>query len=321
MIEGGDIVINWSTTDIAGLEFGDTHIAAARLRDRGQGAYLITHAGWVEYNPAASLREKAESVKALWRTTKMPTRTVCAALRSGSMVVRSFSVPAMTGPEVTAVLDLQAEEALQLARQEMVVEWHLNSGSGSTAEKPDTLTTGIYAAAPLKDVQCELELLHAADLDPVILDIRALAVANLRAALMGTGVTDYPLCLVNVSPHSADIILQHAPGVIYPHTVYCRASTWAESPKFLAENIRDVMRYGEYKLGWSMIGRVVMVGQIEEGSALISAVQEFLNVEVEVWEPWTVSLEISQAVGKLIHKESRGGGILVPALGLALRKD
>ena len=311
-------MISWSTTDIAGIEFGDTHITAARLHQRKAGAYLITHAGWVDYDPAGSPRDKAEAIKALWRQSKMPTRTVCAALRSGSLAVRPFSVPAMNGSELSSVLGLKAEEALQLPRQDLVVEWHVNGGADLI--KTGTLMTGIFAAAPLKDIDAELEWLRAADLDPVILDIRALAIANLRAAFNGADADDYPLCLVNLSPHSADIILQHAPGVIYPHTVYCRASTWDESPGFLVENIRDVMRYGEYKLGWPSSGRVVIAGQISKGSRLPREMRALLEQEVQVWEPWEECLETSRAVDKVLSQEGIGNGILLPALGLALRR-
>lgn len=317
-------MISWSTTDIAGIEFGDTHIAVARIREKASGAHLITHAGWTDYDPAAPIRDKAEVVKALWKQAKMPTRTVCAALRSSSMVVRSFNIPAMGTDEVRAVLDLEAEEVLQLPRSEMVVECHINSGPANAPADPAHAgkpITGIYAAAPVKDVEAELELLYAADLDPVILDIRALAVANLRSALKGADAADYPLCLVNLSPHSADIILQYSPGVIYPHTVYCRASTWDETPKFLVENIRDVLRYGEYKLGWNLSGRVVLVGQIAVGSRLLANVQEGLKMDVQVWEPWTECLESSRAAAAVLARDCvGGGGILVPVLGLALRR-
>ncbi len=311
-------MISWSTTDIAGIEFGDTHMVAARVREKRTGAYQITHAGWIEYDPVSSLKEKAEAVKALWKCSKMPTRTVCAALRSSSMAVRPFSVPSLSGNELEAVIDLQAEESLQLSRQEMVVEWHINGKPDF--EKPGTAITGIYAAAPLKDVEAELELLHHADLDPVILDIRALAVANLRGVLKGVEADDYPLCLINLAPHSADIILQHAPGVIYPHTVYCRASTWEESPGFLVENIRDVLRYGEFKLGWDLPGRVVLAGQIVDGARVHTLVQELLKMDIQVWEPWKECLETSRAVDDVLAQGRMGNGILLPALGLALRR-
>jgi len=311
-------VISWSTTDIAGIEFGDTHIATARVREKRAGAYQITHAGWVDYDPTASLKEKTETIKSLWRHSKMPTRTVCAALRSGALAIRPFNVPAMSGNEMNTALDLLAEEVLQLPRREMVVEWHVN-GSREKVETGKPMT-GIFAAAPLRDVNDELQLLRASDLDPVILDIRALAVANLRGVLKGTDAEDYPLCLVNLSPHSADIILQHAPGIIYPYTVYCRASTWEEAPEFLSENIRDVIRYGEFKLGWNSPSRLVLAGRIAANSHLSQVVHELLNMEIELWEPWKECLKTSRAVDRLLSRESISGGGLLPALGLALRR-
>jgi Tfp pilus assembly PilM family ATPase len=311
-------VISWSTTDIAGIEFGDAHIAAARVREKRAGSYQITHAGWVDYDPAGSPKDKAEAIKVLWKHSKMPTRTVCAALRSGSLTVRSFSFPAMTPRELSAVIWLQAEEAMQLSRSEMVVEWHINRNP--TVEMNERPVTGFFAAAPLKDIDAELEWLRAADLDPVILDIRALAVANLRGTFKGTEADECSQCLVNLAPHSADIILQHAPGVCYPHTVYCRASTWEETPEFLAENIRDVMRYGEFKLGWKSSARVVLMGQMEKPSRLPARVHELLGQEVQVWVPWEDGLQTSRAVDKVLSRDGVDSGILLPALGLALRR-
>ena len=312
-------MINWSTTDIAGIEFGDHHVAAVRVRGKGEGALTLTHAGFEEYDAAsASPKAISEVVRALWKKSGMPTKTVCASLRSGSLVLRYFSLPPMTVTELKRSLELKAEEALQMSASEIVVEWHLDEASQGGGGVP---LTGLLAAAPVKDVERELDVLYDAGLDPVILDVRALAVANLYQ-VMGSDVSNpEPVCLVNMAQHSADVMVRGRGGQLYPHAIYCRASAWSAAPGFLAENIRDVLRYTEYKLGWDPAIRVVFTGTIPDDESFFSVLKESLGTGLECWDPVTGISRKSKAVTALLSCKAASAGLLAPALGLALRRS
>lgn len=310
-------MINWSTKDIAGLEFGDQHIAAVRVRGKGKGSFVITHAGTVDYDSSASPKVISDAVRMLWKQARIPTRTVCASLRSGSQALRYFSLPPMTVPELKRSLQLKAEEALQLPVSDVVVEWHLNvTGPGEGVKA----MSGLLAAAPVRDVEKQLEVLYAAGLDPVILDIRALAVANLFE-MAGESEADVPICLVNMSPHAADVMIRRATGELYPHAIYCRASTWEESPGFLAENIRDVMRYSEYKLGWEAVQQVVLTGTVPGDEGFQGALKEALTVAVRCWNPVSDVARKSRAVMTVLADKPSTAGLMTAALGLALRRS
>lgn len=309
-------MINWSTSDIAGIEFGDSHITAVQLRGKGASSYSLTHAGSVEYDPSAPPRAIADTIKILWKKSRMPTRTVCASLRSASLVMRYFNMPLMSMAELKSALQLKAEEALQLSRDEIAMEWHVNKPS---PEKPGEAICGLLAAAPAKDVDRELDVLCAAGLDPVILEIRALGVVNLYHALKEDDDGE-SMCLVNMLPHAADVMIRRKSGELYPHAVYCRACTLEESPAFLAENIRDVLRYTEYKLGWEPVRSVVLTGLVPGGDQFSAKIHAALGLAVERWDPLSAIRRKSRAVKALMETESARDGFLVSALGLALRR-
>ena len=310
-------MIGWSTSDLAGLEFGDTYVAAARLRRQKDGTFVLTHAGWIDHGEATSPKGLAEAVRNLWKTSGIPTRMVCAALHSASSVMRYFAVPAMIEAELRNTLRLQAEEALQMTGDKLVVEWHaLPRAANGMA--PASLN-GILVAAPRADVERELEILGYAGLDPVIVDMRALAVANLHAALE-PGLENEPVCLVNVSAHAADIMVRQRAGRLYPHTVYCRASTWAESPGFLVDNVRDVLRYCEYKLGWDPASRLILTGDLPQGESLAEALAQSLKLPAARWDPVAGFRVKSRRVADMLSEGGGKAGLLAPALGLAMRR-
>lgn len=311
-------MINWSTKDIAGIEFGDHHIAAVRVRGKDKNSYVMTHAGCVEYDSASDPKVTAGAVRALWKKTGMPTRTVCASLRSASQVMRYFSLPHMTEAELNRSLQLKAEEVFQSDGKNIVVEWHLNGGWDKACI--GQMITGLLAATPVQDVERELDVLYEAGLDPVVLDIRALAVANLYEIMEGDQ-EGGPICLVNLTPHSADVMVRRGTGEIYPLTIYCRASTWCESPGFLAENIRDVIRYSEYKLGWDPVRRVILTGAPHCDEVFLGALKATLGVELKFWDPVMGVSRKSRAVAQLLSNSDSPAAFLTPALGLALRRS
>ncbi len=310
-------MISWSSADIAGVEFGDDRLMVARLAGKGDGHLTLTHAGWISYNHSASARDVAAAIRTLWKESSLSTRTVCASLRSASLVMRYFKYPLMPDPELKSALELQAEEALQMSREHIVVDWHRMGISGKDGESGHV--HGVLFAAPVKDVERQLEALFMAGLDPVVMDIRAMAVANLYFEIAGQRMKG-PLCLVNVCPHSADVIvLPAAEGSVYPHTVLCRASTWEAAPAFLGDNVRDVLRYCEFKLDWEHVPKIVLTGSVPATPGFVNAVSAGAKLPVEVWDP-LAAVRVRGGVEKRISELSGVGASLACSMGLGLRR-
>jgi Tfp pilus assembly PilM family ATPase len=312
-------VLSWSTSDVAGVNFGDSHITVTRLRGKSGGPFAITHAGWTAYDSGAPEKDIAAALKALWREAGMPTSNVVASLRSAALVIRYFKYPAMARGELDDAVELQAEECLQLQRGDLVVDCHIN---GPTEAVRDGATgnfiEGVLAAAPVHDVSRIMDIMFMAGLDLLVLDVRAMAVANLYAALAAREET-VTTCLVSLSPHSADVIVLAKGGAIYPHTVFCRASTWDETPAFLCENIRDVMKYSEFKLDWEPVQKVVLTGEVQSGDFL-AKVQSGLSLPLEHWEPLKHVGFNSRRIKNLLEANAAQAAMLAPSLGLALRR-
>ncbi len=236
------------------------------------------------------------------------------------MVMRYFKIPAMSSAELKSALTLQAEEALQLTRDKLSVDWHVQKKAPGSLVAGNPMIEGILAAAPVKDVERQLSILTLAGLDPVIVDVRAMAVANLFM-LLDDHAGEASVCLVNMTPHSADVIVIRKLGGIYPYTVFCRASTWEQSPGFLCENIRDVMKYSEFKLDWDSAKRVLLTGEVPEPKEFIEQLRKDLNVPVEVWNPLTALTISDPRVKDLLAGSAASASLLVPALGLATRRS
>ncbi len=311
-------MIGWSISDIAGVHMGDSHITAARLFVKGKDMPVVTHAGWIPYDPSASEKDIAGILKTLWRSARMPTRLVCASLRSSATVMRYFKVPLMAAAELESALMLQAEEALQLDRGNVSVDWHIQERVRGTPAEKHVMIEGVLYAAPAKDVERQLSIMAQAGLDPVIVDMRAMAVANLYAMVM-SGKEEETVCLVNLAPHSADVIIL-SKGGIYPYTVFCRASTWEESPAFLCENIRDVIKYGEFKLDWDHPRQVLLTGHAMVNSDFVAKVQEGITIPVAAWDPLQSLNLKSGRVKHMLDSDPDNAAMLVPSLGLAMRR-
>lgn len=319
LAEGDKPMISWSTARLAGIEFGDGVMTVAQIRRKQGGRLVLTHAGWAECDPSSPPRAIAANVRDLWKRAGITTRTVCASLRSASAVVRYFSVPSMTDAELAKTLRLQAEESLQMPATKLVVEWQVHPRSETLPGGIVPAITGILVAAPRQDVERQLEILDMAGLDPVIFDMRGLAVSNLVAALQPDWEGD-SLCLMNLATHSADIMVRQHSNRFYPHTVYCRSSVCKESPGFLVENIRDVARYCEYKLGWDPISKLVMVGGSSPGDVLATTLRQELKVTVDCWNPLDVIRISGRKLEAILASSEAHKEMLAPVLGLAIRR-
>jgi Tfp pilus assembly PilM family ATPase len=315
---GGNDVIGWSISDIAGVHLGDSQITVTRMAAKGTAVPVVTHAGWAPYDPSASEKDIAGVIKELWRAARVPTKLVCASLRSSATVMRYFKFPMMSADELGAALMLQAEEALQLARENVSVDWHIQERVRSNSNLRNAMIEGVLFAAPAKDVDRQLAIMAQAGLDPVIVDMRAMAVANLFA-MVAPKKEEETVCLVNLAPHSADVIIL-SKGAIYPYTVFCRASTWVESPGFLCENIRDVMKYGEFKLDWEPARRVLLTGHAMAAGDFIARIQEGMGIPVATWDPLKcLDVKVGR-VKDLLDSNPNDAAMLAPSLGLSLRR-
>lgn len=304
--------------DIAGLDIGDRLISAARVARTMDGRVVVTHAGWREYDPAGSARQTASAIRSLWRSVGMPTQTVCSTLRSKSVIMRHFKMPDMPPEELTSALQLQAEEAVQIPANDLVVEWQVSPVQKGT-DQPGTME-GVFAAVPVRDVEQQLDLIKLAGLLPVIVDIPSMALANAYLCLRGEEANGYATLLVNMTSNEADLAILVPPGWIYPYTVYSRGSSWAESTTFLCESMRDLVRFSGFKLKQAPVRKVLLTGQVTAAESITATVGDEMGIPVEVWNPLQDAAKQSRRVRKQFRADQDKGGFMTTSIGLALRR-
>ena len=81
------------------------------------------------------------------------------------------------------------------------------------------------------------------------------------------------------------------------------------------------MKYSEFKLDWDSVKRVLLTGEVPESKAFLEQLKTDLNVTVEVWNPLDVMTIKDQRVKDKVSESAAAASLLVPSLGLALRRS
>jgi Tfp pilus assembly PilM family ATPase len=313
--------MKWNTKeDVAGLDIVAGNITASRIEIVSGGRMELCQAGWTTYDPDMPDKQLADVIRKLWRQSGMPTTTVCASLRSRSLVLHYFRFENIPVDELEPALWLKAEETLQMRRSQIVIDWHLNRNLGKNRNPAEEkIVEGVLIAAPQQDVDQQLKLLTMAGLFPVILDVGSMAVANLFLALKGNDLSPEPVCVTNLSTRTADIAILANRQWIYPQTVISRAADWEQAIPFLCENIMDALKYYEFKQHHTPVTRLILTGATAD--KLAGALRQRLNLPVETWDPLSSMSIPSSALSQRLTQTTHGGQMLASSLGLALRGD
>ncbi len=298
---------------VVGLDVGERFITAAQLADLG-GTLQVVNAGWCEVPLEASPEARAAAIRDLWSRNGFGSKTVCACLHHPSMAMRCFHYPALEAESLEAALWLEAEEMLQAGRDDIRMDWHCcPMHNGRTAEG----TEGLLVAAPRAVVEGHLRLLRDAGLFPIVFDVAGLALANLYIAVHGAPAE--PLCLVNVSTHSADIAILYGDHCIYPRLVYSHTGPWSAALGYLAGNVSDALKYFQFKLRREAVREVVVTGSLAGDETFCTRFAEQLPAPVRTWDPIPDVSRRPWRLQRRFREQPQYGPAMAVALGLAMR--
>lgn len=301
--------------EIVGLDISNGLVSAARLLVAADGSLRLLNAGWAQVGPGASERKLATAIRQVWRSAGLPSRTVCVSLRSRSAMLRYFSYPAMEQVELASALGLEAEDSLQLPRDQIVLDWHLNY---QKQKHPGGRREGLLVAVPRKDVDHQLSVLRQAGVYPVTLDLGVTAVANLFQALHPDPRTYEDTALLNLTSHGADIALLFGGDSLYARTFYARGASWEQSLNALWEGVQDAFKFYVFKLRGQPVRRLLICGTAPAGTDLVAEFKARLAVPVEWWDPLT-AMEPGSVQARRVMKDEHKPPLAV-CLGLALRR-
>ena len=306
--------------DIVGLDIGENAVAATRVKRRGASEYEIRTAGVLECRTGMPERELAALIRSLWRTCRMPSRTVCSCLHGRTLVLRYFKYPSLSPAEFRSAAMLDAEESLQLPQSDIAADWHLNAATPASESGSPTGMEGMLVAAPARDVTAHLTLLRLAGLYPVALDARPMAVCDLFCALGGRHQPQETVCLVHLTRLSADIAIVFETRGVYARTVYSRSASWDESPEYLIENVSDVLKFYQFKLRQEPVSRLVCAGLAPARHRLLEQLSERTGMAAETWDPLDHMTIRSERVRRALKAGRDAGSAFIASLGLALRR-
>ncbi|HMP75845.1 MAG TPA: pilus assembly protein PilM [Kiritimatiellia bacterium] len=271
--------------DIVGLDWSDGEITAARVDVSPLGAVSLLNVGWARTGVGASDAALAGAIREVWRSAGMPSHTVAVSIRNRSVVVRPFSYPSLRSEELQAALRLEAEESLQLPREEIAVDWHLNHAPVPGVPGEGQSYSGLLVAAPLKEVEHHLSILRMAGLYPVVMDLGATAVGNLYRTMHREPKACEDACVLHLTRQSADIVMLFNGDGLYARTLHARGETWDASISTLVEGLQDALKYYVFKLRGQPVRRLVVTGHLPGQSDFLNVLQAKADVPVERWDP------------------------------------
>jgi len=303
--------------NIAGLNIGDGFVCASRIVRRGRKKIQLTHAGWMEYAPDATDDEIVQTIRRLWRKARIPTRTVCIGLQSRSLCLKYFSFPDLSQGELSSALKLEAEESLQLAPENILLDWHINRPKNDPYTQLGEQLKGILVAVPKEQANRQMMLVKKAGLYPVIMDVGCTSLCNLYLSLRGEKVSkENGVCVVNLSRYSADISILYNDHYIYPRTIISRSAEWSSKVQYLIENISDALLYYHVKVDKTPVTQLVLTGFVPEDKAFVAQIHDTIGLPTEVWTPLN---DDNFSVGGSVDESNVMSPLMTTSYGLALR--
>lgn len=310
--------MRWSE-EVVGIDFSDDCLVATRVASGSPGSLRLLNLGWARLDPAASDDEWAAALRRIWRSAGgFSTRTVCASLRSRSALLRYFQYPALEPVELASALGLEAEDSLQLSREELVLDWHLAQSTAVAGSPKESCLEGLLVAAPRKHIQQQLDIMRMAGLYPVAVDLAAAALGNLHVATHPEPPTGEPVCILHLTGHRADMALLFGEKGLYARSLYARGASWDSSMAALVDGIQDALKYFLFKLGGQPVRKMWLSGPLPEQTGLLALLREKAGVTAEKWNPVARVVPGSALVRRRLAEADRPP--LEISLGLALRR-
>jgi Tfp pilus assembly PilM family ATPase len=293
--------------DVVGLDINSGRLTAAHFTRTAQGV-MLDRLAIDEYPPELSDRQISARIRAFWKKENFSSRLVRTCLHSRALVVRYFQYTNLSENELPMALSLEAEEALQCPSGEICIDWHLNPSGKERL-------SGTLVAAPRKTVRRHLELVQAAGLYSINVEVGGSALCNCYSFLTEAQ-ADCPVCLVNLADRTADIIMRDN-GCIYPRTLFSADETWETNSTYLLENIQNALLYYHLKVSRVPVKKIVLTGKIPVPDQFPGRLATKVSLPVE-------TLDICSHPSIRIERQqlpAAGNCNIATAIGLALMKE
>ena len=291
---------------IVGLDMGATTVRMAEVAQSDEGLVLC-RAAIVDVDP----KDLAQSLKRAMFENGFKTRRVALGLSSPELVVQAFQFPRMPKNEMINAIELEAEHAILNGHplEKMAVDWHfLNDGSGD-------LKRGLLAVIPQEVLFDQIRIAKTAGLDPLIVDVKSLALWNTYWTLLGKkGPVSRTVLLIHLDVRMTHfVVVQGAETLILARDIQLGTASLQNDKDAWFSELNDSLVYARSQGGLRKIEAVYVTGA--DPNEILERIPSALGVPATLWNPLDhipykpdgAALACSQ------------GPLLAVAIGLALR--
>jgi type IV pilus assembly protein PilM len=170
---------------LVGLDIGSSAIKVAQLKE-SKGRYFLQKFGVKPLEPEVIVDGTVmdegrviSAVRELFEETNVKNKHVAISISGHAVIVKKISLPPMPDEELEGQVKLAAEQYIPFDINEVNIDFHVLPPDGSEDQQGDM---SVILVAAKKDKINELtELVKAAGLIPMVMDVDAFAVENMHA--------------------------------------------------------------------------------------------------------------------------------------------
>lgn len=338
-------MLNFTKTEIVGLDVGSCAVKAVRLR-KNESGYSVAAAGITEVAVSEQEDNHLNTVKAIRECFELVggrTNLAVCGLSGPEVAVRDFEFPSLSASEIEGAVLFEASQVCPFNAAESVVDYHLISND-------DDKTRGVLVAAMNTLVTDKVNLAKEAALKCVLMDVEGLALLNCFTALAGNsdkstiailnvGGSGTTLAIMGVNGRpfvrdmtfaGNDIIKQIAADKVMStedvRSILLDESTSAQTElndslgkacKQLIVDVSNTLRYYATQEQSTRVEKMFVCGGFALTNGFVELLNSRLGIETVLWNPFeNISCDTDPHFGDICGKK---GPALAVAAGLAMR--
>ncbi|MEN6520132.1 MAG: type IV pilus assembly protein PilM [Armatimonadota bacterium] len=192
---------------IVGIDIGNSHIKAIELEPFGTGYRLVNAA--LQVTPLDSCRDGvitntldvAQSIKTLLRSANIRSTGAVAAITGSQVIVRQVQLPKMSEANLRKSIKFEAAKYVSASMDDSVVEFEILGDIEGTDQMNVMLV-----AAPKDLVESRVNVLEAAGIEPVAIDVEAFAIIRaLVESDTNNGLASATAALIDMGASHTDV--------------------------------------------------------------------------------------------------------------------
>ncbi len=245
--------LNWKRTltleskDLVGIDVGSACVKAVQLRRTAQG-YNVVAAGACEIehpdkNAAEPGDSRVEAVRRCVADAGVQTSLAVCALSGPEVAVRNFSFPQLPAEEVPGAVLLEAGQVCPFSIDSCAVDYNTVSS--------DEGICGILVAATNEAIERRKQIVEAAALKCVLMDVDGLALLNCFSGFSGNGKdgssAEKTTAILNVGHSTATLAMLGEDGLPFVRDIPIGGRNIVENAmrhsNFTAEQVREMIHH------------------------------------------------------------------------------